>query len=361
MKSFFKDFSKQFEEYKKANQKVERKMVFSKVASQLQDNEDFVSFGKFLSMVRYNHPELVKTAMSTTSAQGGYTIPNAYSDIILGALNNVATAFGKCTKVNMSAPSLYYPASLTDLTTTYSTEATAKDVTKPTFAQRTLSLRYFYALVTMTKELFADSICDLEGYLEKLVGENIGLKLDAQVLQGNSDPFIGIVNAEGTNAVAQAAANLAYSDLTAVVNNTGQLEQYKRGAGWWLTRGALNLIMNLKDANNRPIWELNNPLKGMESTILGYPINITDQITDTISSAGSTTIVFGDLQHVFIGKKQGDPDGLDVLFNETGIISSSTAVTENLYQQNEVSWRFEMRRGVLVAVPAAFVKLTTVK
>ena len=319
------------------------------------------SFGEFLHMVKMNDARL-KTAMSTSSAQGGYTIPAEWGKDIINELNNYASAPGMCTSIPMSAPTFHANSFLTDLTVSWSTEATDKSVTKPTFSQADLTLRYLYAIITMSKELSADSLVDLGGMLRNLVAQNIALELEAQILQANAAPFTGILNAIGVNAVAQAAANLQFSDLTAVVNNTGQLEQYKKGAGWWLTRGALNLIMNLSDLQNRPLFNMNNPIiDGSVPTLINYPFHISDQITDTLSAAGSTSIAFGDLKHVWLGKKSGDSETLDVLWTNTAIISSSTSVTENLFLANKEAYRFELRRGVLVAIPAAFVKLTGVK
>jgi len=319
------------------------------------------SFGEFLHMVKTNDIRL-KTAMSTTSGQGGYTIPQEWSKDILNEMNNFATAPQKCTVMNMSAPTLHINSLLTDLTVAWSTEATDKSTTKPTFSQADLTLRYLYAIITMTKELSADSLIDMSAFLKNLVAQNIALELEAQILQANAAPFTGILNAVGVNAVAQVAGNLSYSDITAVVNNTGQLEQYKKNAVWYMTRGALNLVMNLKDLQNRPLFNMNNPvIDGSLPMILNYPVNISDQITDTLSAAGSTSIVFGDLKNVWIGKKAGDPDAIDVLWTNTAIISSSTSVTENLFLANKEALRFELRRGILVAIPAAFVKLTGVK
>jgi len=325
------------------------------------------SFGEFMWMVKTGDPRL-KTAMSTTSAQGGYTIPEGWSKEIVNSLNNYAAAPGMVTQVTMGEPTLHLNSLLTDLTVAWSTEATAKSTTKPTFSQADLTLRFLYALITLTKELSQDSMLNLGSFLKDLVTQNIALELEAQILQANAAPFTGILNAAGVNAVAQVGANLSYSDLTAVVNNTGQLEQYKKGAGWWMTRGALDVIINLMDNNNRPLINLSLPLsqdtKSNQNQIpinlLGYPVYISDQITDTLSEeAGSTSIAFGNLKNVWMGKKAGH-EGLEVLVTDTGVINSGVEVTENALTENKQIYRFEIRRGIIVAVPAAFVKLTGV-
>lgn len=330
---------------------------------------DDESFAKFLWMVKQNDTRL-KTAMSTTSAQGGYTIPEEWAKDIVNSLNNFAASLTKVTTITMTDPTLHIQSLLTDLSVAWSTEATAKSTTKPTFSQADLTLRFLYALITATKELTQDTLLNLAQFLKNLVAENMALELEAQILQANAAPFTGILNAAGVNAVAQAGVSLAYSDLTAVVNNTGQLEQYKTGAEWWMTRGAVDIIGNLMDNNNRPLLNLNNTLNdaqmkasknNLAMSLLGYPVYISDQITDTTGAGGTTNIAFGNLKHVWMGKKKGHEE-MDVLWTNVGVIDDGAgAVSENALTQNKEIWRFELRRGTLVTIPAAYVKLTGVK
>jgi hypothetical protein len=48
-----------------------------------------------------------------------------------------------------------------------------------------------------------------------------------------------------------------------------------------------------------------------------------------------------------IGKKGGVGDGIELLVTQHGIISSSTSVSTNLWQQDETGYRFVMRRSVV--------------
>jgi HK97 family phage major capsid protein len=131
---------------------------------------------------------------------------------------------------------------------------------------------------------------------------------------------------------------------------------YKNGSEWWLTLGGLDIVMNLLDNNNRPLWKLNDPLEGKPPTILGYKYNISDQITDTTGTGGTTSFVFGNLKHVWQAKKKGQPDTINVLYSQTAVVGE-----ENFFTDNKDGWRFELRRGFITAIPAAFDKLTGVK
>jgi HK97 family phage major capsid protein len=344
-----------------------KKAVFAPKDGVVKDGEiEIKSFKEFLEMVRVSDPRIahmkttsVAAPESTTSAQGGYTIPYNWSKEILGSLNEEASAYAECTPVEIAVGnSIYLNKILTDITVAWSTEATEKNTTKPTLAQGTLSLRYLYAIISRTQELANGTITNWDALHKQLVAENFALELDAQVLQANANPFTGIASATRVNTVGQLGASLAFSDLTAVINAPGQLSKYKVGSKWWMTMRALDACMNIVDTTGRPIWNLNAPTDGRPSTLLGYPYRISDQITDTISAGGTTTVIFGNMKNVYKGVRPGG--GISVLYNNLGVITTDGSVTYNLFQANMEAWRFEIETGILVGWPQAFVKLTGV-
>lgn len=342
------------------------KALFTLTDEQKASGKKALGLRDFLELVRVQDPSVahlktIADPMSTTSAQGGYTIPSPIAAEILGRLNEQSVAWAECTPVEITqGNSIKLNSILTDLTVGWSTEATAKDTTKPTLSQATLSMRFIYAIVVRTQELANGTIANLDQFIKNLVSENFMLEFDAQILQAAAAPFTGILNAVGVNSVGQVGASLAYPDLTAVVNNTGQLSYYKNGAKWWTTLGGLDTIMNIVDLNGRPLWSLNDPMNGKPSSIMGYPYQISDQITDTISTGGTTSIVFGNMANEYKAVRPGG-SGINVLYNNLGVISTSTSVTHNLFQSNMEAWRFELETGLITAIPAAFVKLINVK
>jgi len=319
-----------------------------------------VSFQKFLAWVAGTHPEIdrFKTAMSTTSAQGGYLIPASWHNEIANRINNFSQLLPLVNNVTMTTSTVHVNSFLTDLSVAWSTEAPTKSLTKPTFSQADLALHYIYALITATNEVFEDAIPELGAMLIDLVAQNIALELEQEFLEGTT--FTGLSTA-GINGGAMLGAQLAYNDLVRCVNNASQLEVYKRNSVWVMTRGALSLIMSLKDSANRPLWNMNMDNTKFSGMLLGYPVIISDQIADTTSAAGTTSIYFGDPKTLWLGSKAGADGQMKVLFNNLGITSSSTSVSENLFQDNKVAWRIEKRVAELVAVPAAWTYISSVK
>lgn len=335
------------------------------VASEPEKKESGVqyckSFAEFLYMVKTADPRL-KTAMSTTSAQGGYTIPELWATEIANRMNNFAQVPQLCRTVPMTSSTLHVNEFLTDLSVAWATEATDKNQTKPTFSQDDLTLKFLYAIITATRELKLNSLLSLDSFLKDLVAQNMALEIEQEILEGTT--FTGVSSATGVNVNiaggGMLGANLDYADFTATVNNTGVLESYKTNSKWFLNRSALNLAMTLVDANRRPLWNINNAFAKPEMTILGYPYIISDQIAGAGTAASQTSIYFGDPQTIWIGKHVSVPD-IEVLWTNTAIISSSTSVSENLFQANKEAWRFETYKGILVAVPAAWVKIGKVQ
>ncbi len=315
------------------------------------------TFGEFLQRVKSGDMRL-KTAMSTTSGQGGYTIPEEWSRQILNSLNNESDLLPLCTNFPMGVSVVHQTSLLTDLTVQWATEAGTKTPTKPTFGSGDLSYKFIYAIMSATKEMSGETFLDLENFLLGLVAENIALELEQEILEGST--FTGLSTASGVVSTAMIGANLDYADLTGIVNRTSVLRKYRKAGTWALTGNALNLVMLLQDANKRPLWNLNNPLEGKPSTILARPYVESDQIADTITSSGSSTIYYGDFKYAWITGSKKRPN-MNVLYSETAVINTSTSVTENAFTENKDMWRFEIEKGIYIAVPAAFQKLTGVK
>lgn len=320
-----------------------------KDVSMFEINGKKICFGDFLLLAK-NQDAVIKTALSTTSAQGGYTIPAEWYTEIINIISNTSKLLPMFRTVPMKTTPLHLNSILTDVTVYISEEATAKSVTKPTFSQADLALRYIYAIISATNELNSDTVISLDTYLKELVGKAIARTMELEMLEGTTI-CTGLKTATGVNAVPQAGANLSFDDLIDACNHTGQMEDYRANSIWVLNRTAMKLLLKLKDNQNQPLWSLNLPVAGQPPSVLGYPYVMSDQI----STAVSNTIYFGDPLALWVGYKVGE-EGLNVLFSNV-----ANDGTYNFFTQNMVGWRFELRRAELPAIPAAFVRLTGVK
>ncbi len=337
---------------------IDKKMAESKKPND-QDGgagKEAFSFSKWLRAVKYNDHSVLKGAMTEgTDAQGGYTVPTGQDTAIFGALNDAATVIAKTTSYphgQMDGFTKNIPKWLTDLTVAWAAEQGTKSNTKPTLQQKQSVLKKMYALITLSDEYLADNTANMTQQLQKLVGENFAVELERIILAGNTgggDPFMGVGFDAGVTTSAQAGANLAYSDLLTVVNNTN-LEQYNVGAELYMRRAVLSLIMGLVDGNGRPLWNINSINGKMTNSVLGVPINLSSQTT-------ATHILYGNWKNVLVGKKAaGGGAGIQVSFSNTAVDNDGA----NYWITDQSGFRFVLRRSVVVINPAAFYKLTGV-
>lgn len=316
-------------------------------------------FGRFKgtedgSFEREMAAQVQKTGQTTTVGQGGYLIPASWYPELVNIVNETSTLVPKFRNIPMVTPTLHANEIATDTTVYWSTEATDKTTSKATFTQDDLTLHTLYSLTYASNEVSVDSIPPIADVLFDMFVQNAALELEQEAMEGTT--FTGLSTA-GINTAAQIGVNFAHRDILNCINNATQLERYRAKSEWMLNRTAMSYVMGLVDTNNHPIW--NATVDGVGKLVLaieGYKVNIVSTIA---TAAGVTTIYFGPPNEIWMGRKNDELD-FAVRFNTLGIISSSTSVSVNLFQSNQRAWLFEMRRALLVAVPAAFTAITSV-
>jgi HK97 family phage major capsid protein len=334
---------------------MDKKMAVSRAPANPEPiKKDSIPFGKWLLAVKQNDHSILKTSMSEgTPAQGGYTVPTGQDTVIFGKLNDLTTVVPKCTPYPHGQSDGFtknIPKWLTDLTVTWVNEAASKLYTKPTLQPMQSVLHKMAAIVTFTDEYLQDDTSNITQRVSELVGENMAVELERSILAGNTDPFIGVGFAVGVNAVAQAGLNLVYSDLLALLNNAGMLEQHRAGAELYMRRAVLNLIMGLVDGNGRPLWNINSINGAMVNTLLGIPINLSSQCV-------ATQILYGNWKNVLVGyKAAGVGAGIQVDITNVGV----DAAGANYWITDQTGYRFVMRRSIIVVNPEAFTRITAV-
>jgi len=362
------DITKGFEEEIKSLRAVSKLPKEDDDAEKAKIRKDgFNSFGDYVLTVKKAHGgdfesrKLLKTSMiEGTDARGGFTVPEEWESSILGFLNDPATIIPKVTKLVQGTLTRNLPKWLADLSVTWTAEVTDKTVTNPTLQNKQSTLKKLAAIVTFSDEYIEDDISDITGLVTRLVGENMNVEFERVILTGDvsglSDPFNGILFTSGTKTVSQVGGSLAYDDLVGIWNNANVLEKNRNGAEWTMNRTVFGKVMGLVDIQGRPLWNIQSINGRMVNTIFGSPINISNQILNTYTLNGGTNesaIIFGNLRNVIMGERRGNR-GISLNINTQGIVSTSTSVTENLWQADETGYRFVKRASVVVANPEAF-------
>ena len=332
---------------------MDKKMAASKAPIESDDDKKKKDFklGEWLLAVKNKDHTYLKTYMSEgTPAQGGYVVPEGQDTEIYGALSSPATVISKCTLFPHGQPDGFtknIPKWLTDITVRWVDEAGVKYTTKPTLTNKESILKVMYAMIPFTDEFLADNTANMTQKVSERVGIGMNVELERSVLAGNTDPFVGIGYAVGTNAVAQLGANLTYTDLINIVNYA-LIEEYHNGGELFMTRAGWSLCMGLVDGAGRPLYNITSINGAIARTVLGVPVNISSRVV-------ATQIIYGNLKHVLLGyKAAGAGAGIRVDVSNSAIDADAT----NYWTQDMTGYRFNMRRSVIVVNPEAFVKYT---
>jgi len=297
----------------------------------------------------------MKTIMSeTTPAQGGYTVPVEYGNEIIkleragSILRQLARNFPMGTLTRL------LPRQLTNVIVTWTEEGAVKTETKPTFGQLTQTAKKLAAIVKMTDELLEDNSVELDQFLMELIAEAMGLEEDRVGFAGNTgagDPFMGVLYAAGVNIATMAGATATFDDLVDLIMSLNA--KYRQGATLVTSTTGLQVLMKIKDAQGRYIWQV--PGLGQVPMIWTYPYEISDQLPVNLGvGTNETPILFGNWKkHFFIS----DRGGYEVFSSKSASDWVAGALT-SAFTQDETWSRFKKRMSLDVALAPAFSRIT---
>lgn len=297
----------------------------------------------------------IKTIMSeTTPAQGGYTVPVEYSNEII-KLERAGSILRQLARVfPMKSLTRLLPRQLTNVAVTWTDEAETKTETKPTFDQLTQTAKKLAAVVKMTDELLEDNSVDLDQFIMELIAEAMGLEEDrvgfAGDVTGAGDPFNGVLYAAGVNVATMAGANVTFDDLVDLIMSLNA--KYRQGATLITSTTGLQILMKIKDAQGRYIWQV--PGEGQIPRIWTYPYKISDQIPINLGAGtNQTAILFGNWKkHFFVS----DRGGYEVFSSKSASDWVAGALV-SAFMQDQTWSRFKKRMSLNVALPVAFSRI----
>jgi HK97 family phage major capsid protein len=256
---------------------------------------------------------ILNTLSTTTGSQGGFTQETEVALQVLDALK----LFGgvrACADVFQTAMGnpMSFPAS--DGTTetgeiiAQNTTATALD---PTFSAIALTTYKFSSkIIAVPFELLQDSQVDIEAFVRQRIVTRLGritnTKFTLGLGDGSSEPN-GIITAATTgvtaaNATSQVTA-IVYNSLLDLVHSVDPAYRNLGNCKFMMADSSVKAIRKIVDSQSRPIfvpgWTFaiptGGPAGGAPDSILGYPIQINQDVAAMAASAKS--IAFGDFSY----------------------------------------------------------------
>lgn len=153
---------------------------------------------------------------------------------------------------------------------------------------------YVSGLVPVSMQLLQDSTVDLEDILQRKLGERLGRITEQHYTVGtNAGQPQGLVTGATNERTGGALTYDALVDLLHAVDPAYRTD----GAVWMLSDATLADIRKLKDAQNRPLWQL-SVAQGQPDTILGFPYIVNNYVP--AHAAGNRCLVFGNIREAYL-------------------------------------------------------------
>ena len=238
----------------------------------------------------------------TEGNTGAYAVPVEYSTALLGLAELSSVALSKARIMNVSTNSIKIPTKGTRGSVDAQGFGTANTDTAATLGQLTFTVdKRVGSYITLNDDLLADSMFDVVGdFVEPMIAEAIGQDFDNEMFNGveyTTSVSSATAGVTVSGSVAMAAA-ITYANIVSMAYGP-ELERGLRPE-WYMPRGALKDVVGLVSASTgSPIF---NPVPisaGAGGTLLGYPINIVPQISNTPAD-GSIRMGFGDASQYMI-------------------------------------------------------------
>ena len=292
----------------------------------------------------------IGTPLRGDSASGSYLIPQLYASDVMRIAAQSSQMMPLVRNVPMANRSIIWPAESATLHMHWPTnEATAKTESTYTFTYITLAAQTCAGFVPITEELNEDSMVPLGAYFRDIFGEAWGKEFDTQALVANAAPYTGVLRAASVNSVLMGTGRTNFNgvnvdDLFSLV--TALTTSNKRtGARFFMHPTVLDYLCNVK--NDMGDYIVRRATEGRPGSLLGYPFTEVDAMPAIADTAASTPfIAFGNPKFIL----HGDRVGFEFrIFDQT----------EAAMQYDRIFLRCRLRQAFLVAIPAAFSKLTT--
>lgn len=284
-----------------------------------------------------------KEALQSATATGSYLVPQDFLPEILNFLNNPESliAQARLLRWGIAGNTRTIPNLVARSTWATVGEGAAKKVSNPTFGEIKQELVKAAVIVVLTEELLADSSVDLPAVFQDQARAGLIDYLNNWLFNGNGGKHPGILGASGV-----LTPNV--SAITGLLALKQAVPDYVKRSGKFFIDSALYAELAGLVNSAKPGWLY------YEDGVM--KIDASEVISLDSSLIGARNVVFGDLNNVLFSPK----NEFAVRYSDSATIvdnSGSGSVTHNLFQEDKVAYRFEMRADITVA-GSTFAKAT---
>ena len=298
-----------------------------------------------------NLREEYRTALSTTSANGGYLLPYFIDPTIIYTNAGYISPIRQLATVKQITTNIWHGVTSAGATAEWIGEATEVSDGSPTFAQPTITTYKADAYIQASLEVVADT--NIGQQVAELLGEAKG-RLEATAFAvgtGTSQPRGLVTAVSGTgpqllgSSGASGAADLVAADIFAL-DNAVNPRWRSNGLSFLASRTVLNKIRALNNGNTpyqSTFWvDFGGALP---SKLIGYNVyEVSDMDSTIVSGSNDDAIILGDVSQYYVIDRMG----MSIQYNPMVVGGSGRRPT------GEVGWVAFYRTGADVVTSNAF-------
>jgi HK97 family phage major capsid protein len=319
-------------------------------------------------------PSILKALNETTNSQGGFTVPEVWSNQLLALIQGKAVVMNDLDVRQMTSDTLFIPKVTAGSTAYWVSELGTITDSSASFGQITLSAKKIAALTYASSELLDDNNVDAANHLVTQMAEDLALAMDKAVYWGScttasntgaADPFYGLLHtASYTNAVDAAGntaqtgawgtgstltgANIALKGINAAVIEVLK-DNHEQPDVCYFNPRTIGSIMQLTDSTSRPV--LNNETFGsplIADGIIGklYGANAKYSTQVPITLIYGTTSALSNCSDAFMGRSKA--------FAVLGQRRNFLWKTQYVIATDQYAWQTTARIGFATKYPNAY-------
>jgi len=247
-----------------------------------------------------------KSLSAQDDTKGGLFIPDDFQAQIIKKIPNFANVGSLVNRQNTSRDVLRWPTipySTDDINTsgvavTWEDETDSATETDFSMGSTAVPVKKCRALIKVSNDLLEDSAVNIVDLLASLLAEAFAIEEDKVLTSGaggkKPEGILTCTDTQFASIVSGSAAALTYDGLVNLIY--GLPEQYANNGTLMFKRATVALIRQLKDSQNRPLWEPSMQV-GAPAQVLGYNYKTNEHMPAV--AAGAKAIVFADFKRLY--------------------------------------------------------------
>lgn len=262
--------------------------------------------GELRSFLRDGGPGSIEFRdLSLTAAEGGNTVDRQFVTTLYEHLVDTASVLqANPTVLNTEGGNtLDIPKTTDHGAAAAATINTAVPEDDPVFGKVTLAAFKYGQLIDVPTELIEDSGVDIEGYLARALGRNLGLQLGSvfAVGAGTTEPF-GAVTQSTLGVTAASGAAITFDTMIDLFYSVSSPYRASQSCYWIMNDATAALIRKLRDnsggaGTGQYLWQP-SVIAGQPDMILGKPVAVDPNFPG--AGAAAKRVVFGDYAAFYV-------------------------------------------------------------